>query len=123
MVTEAPDLMLPLVLDRHLWANRHHAEEHGRVVSSSRTTLARSRMMVVRRAACAVPGKARSHMTRVTSGALVMAIVFSVSVGAQWPRYAAPGVPRDENGQVRTDAPTPRMAAWKRSSNTRMHWK
>jgi hypothetical protein len=34
----------------------------------------------------------------------------SVSLAAQWPKYPAPGVPRDDKGQVRMDAPVPRMA-------------
>jgi hypothetical protein len=32
----------------------------------------------------------------------------SVSVGAQWPKHQAPGVPRDAEGRVRMDAPVPR---------------
>jgi hypothetical protein len=35
---------------------------------------------------------------------------WSVAVGAQWPRHPDPSVPRDEKGQVRWDAPTPRTA-------------
>jgi hypothetical protein len=39
-----------------------------------------------------------------------MAMVFActVSLEAQWPKYALPGVPRDDKGEVRMDAPTPR---------------
>jgi hypothetical protein len=33
-----------------------------------------------------------------------------VSLAAQWPKYPAPGVPRDDKGEVRMDAPVPRMA-------------
>ena len=44
------------------------------------------------------------------AGVITTAIVLSLPVSAQWPRYEAPGVPRDEKGQVRMDAPTPRMA-------------
>jgi len=32
----------------------------------------------------------------------------SIVVGAQWPKYQAPGVPRDAQGKVRMDAPAPR---------------
>src|SRR5262245_59576585 len=35
-------------------------------------------------------------------------VVFSVSAGAQWPKFPEAGVPRDEKGNVRMDAPTPR---------------
>ena len=50
-------------------------------------------------------------MRRTLFGTSVIAlVVLSASVAAQWPRYQAPGVPRDDNGQVRLDAPTPRMA-------------
>ena len=51
-------------------------------------------------------------MRRVLSGAGVLApaMILSATLSAQWPRYEAPGVPRDEKGQVRMDAPTPRMA-------------
>jgi hypothetical protein len=41
---------------------------------------------------------------------VIGAALFSTSLLAQWPRYQLPGVPRDEKGQVRMDAPTPRMA-------------
>lgn len=36
------------------------------------------------------------------------AVVCSVSVAAQWPKYPEPGVPRDAQGRVRMDAPAPR---------------
>jgi hypothetical protein len=39
----------------------------------------------------------------------VIVTMCSVSVAAQWPKYQAPGVPRDAQGGVRMDAPTPRM--------------
>ncbi|HEX5110146.1 MAG TPA: hypothetical protein VFV95_16960 [Vicinamibacterales bacterium] len=42
--------------------------------------------------------------------ALIAVAVLSTSVSAQWPRFQAPGVPRDEKGQVRMDAATPRLA-------------
>jgi hypothetical protein len=37
-------------------------------------------------------------------------VVCAVSVGAQWPKFPDAGVPRDAEGQVRMDAPTPRTA-------------
>jgi hypothetical protein len=42
--------------------------------------------------------------------ALIAVAALSTSVSAQWPRFQAPGVPRDEKGQVRMDAATPRLA-------------
>ena len=39
----------------------------------------------------------------------VVVTIWSVSLAAQWPKYQTPGVPRDADGQVRMDAPTPRM--------------
>src|SRR5262245_12949444 len=33
-----------------------------------------------------------------------------VSLGAQWPKYQVPGVPRDARGAVQADAPAPRTA-------------
>jgi len=42
--------------------------------------------------------------------AFIAVAVLSTSVAAQWPRFQAPGVPRDEKGQVRMDAATPRLA-------------
>ena len=42
--------------------------------------------------------------------ALFAIAVLSTSVSAQWSRFEAPGVPRDEKGQVRMDAATPRLA-------------
>ena len=44
------------------------------------------------------------------AGLVAITVALSVTASAQWPRYPAPDVPRDEWGQVRTDAPTPRMA-------------
>ena len=45
------------------------------------------------------------------SGAFILTIAaLSATLAAQWPRHEAPGVPRDEKGQVRMDAPAPRMA-------------
>jgi hypothetical protein len=37
-------------------------------------------------------------------------VACSVSIGAQWPRYPDKNVPRDAQGNVRMDAPTPRTA-------------
>ena len=46
-----------------------------------------------------------------SSGALVVTIAaLSTTLSAQWPRHQAPNVPRDEKGQVRMEAPAPRMA-------------
>ena len=39
---------------------------------------------------------------------LVALIVFSSSLFAQWPKFKQPGVPRDSEGRVLTDARTPR---------------
>jgi hypothetical protein len=41
--------------------------------------------------------------------AIAIAIVCSVPVAAQWPKYQEAGVPRDEKGNVLLDAPPPRM--------------
>src|SRR2546426_2853422 len=43
------------------------------------------------------------------AGTAVVITMCSVSVAAQWPKYQPPGVPRDAEGGVRMDAPTPRM--------------
>src|ERR1051325_3692205 len=48
-------------------------------------------------------------MRRAIAGVGVIATMCSVSVAAQWPKYQAPGVPRDAEQRVRIDAPTPRM--------------
>jgi hypothetical protein len=39
----------------------------------------------------------------------VIVTICSIPLAAQWPKYQAPRVPRDEKGVVRMDAPTPRM--------------
>lgn len=39
---------------------------------------------------------------------LAIVAVCSISLSAQWPKYAEPGVPRDTQGRVRMDAPAPR---------------
>src|SRR5262245_46815797 len=49
-------------------------------------------------------------MKRAIVGVAVIGTMYSVSVAAQWPKYQAPGVPRDAKGAVRMDAPTPRTA-------------
>jgi hypothetical protein len=48
-------------------------------------------------------------MRRALARMAVIVTMCSVSVAAQWPKYQAPGVPRDAQGGVRMDAPTPRM--------------
>jgi hypothetical protein len=48
-------------------------------------------------------------MRSVIAGAAVIVAICSVSLAAQWPKYQAPGVPRDAEGRVVMDAPTPRM--------------
>src|SRR5205814_5082343 len=42
--------------------------------------------------------------------ASIAVALYSVSIAAQWPKITEPGVPRDEKGAVRADAPTPRTA-------------
>ncbi len=49
-------------------------------------------------------------MTRAIAGVAVIVMMCSASIAAQWPKYQAPGVPRDAEQRVRMDAPTPRMA-------------
>jgi hypothetical protein len=48
-------------------------------------------------------------MRRTIFGLLSLVLAASASLAAQWPKYPAPGVPRDDKGQVRMDAPVPRM--------------
>jgi hypothetical protein len=43
-------------------------------------------------------------------GAVAILAACSISVGAQWPKFPETGIPRDEKGNVRMDAPTPRTA-------------
>ncbi len=43
------------------------------------------------------------------SGAAALAL-FPLALLAQWPGYPTPGVPRDADGKVKMDAPTPRTA-------------
>ena len=42
------------------------------------------------------------------SGVIGIVVASSISVAAQWPKYQESGVPRDAQGKVRMDAPTPR---------------
>jgi hypothetical protein len=51
-------------------------------------------------------------MTRRVFSMVVVAVTMTASatVLAQWPSYPVPGVPRDEKGNVRMDAPAPRLA-------------
>jgi hypothetical protein len=49
----------------------------------------------------------KSALSVIIGGILVAC---SVSVGAQWAKFPEAGIPRDENGNVRMDAPTPRTA-------------
>jgi hypothetical protein len=44
------------------------------------------------------------------AGLIVTMCALSAPLLAQWPRHQAPNVPRDEMGEVRMDAPTPRLA-------------
>src|SRR5256712_2210899 len=48
-------------------------------------------------------------MRRAIAGTAVIVTMCSVLGSAQWPKYQPPGVPRDAEGRVRMDAPTPRM--------------
>jgi len=45
---------------------------------------------------------------KLAAASLVALIVFSSSLFAQWPKFKQPGVPRDSEGRVLTDARTPR---------------
>ena len=45
---------------------------------------------------------------RGTISASVLVVMCAAAVAAQWPKFPAPGLPRDAKGQVRMDAPTPR---------------
>ena len=47
-------------------------------------------------------------MKRAIAGVAIIVAMCSVSIGAQWPKYQAPGVPRGADGTVAMDAPTPR---------------
>src|SRR5215470_10348188 len=54
-------------------------------------------------------GNWRIDMRRAIAGVALIVTIGTVSVAAQWPKRQAPGVPRDAQGKVRMDAPTPRM--------------
>jgi hypothetical protein len=48
-------------------------------------------------------------MQKVIAGVIGgMAVAFSATLAAQWPKYQEPGVPRDAQGRVRADAPPPK---------------
>jgi hypothetical protein len=47
-------------------------------------------------------------MRHAIAGAVLIIAICSVPIAAQWPKYQAPGVPRDAKGGVRMDAPAPR---------------
>ena len=47
-------------------------------------------------------------MTRGPGVVFGLIVAASVAVGAQWPKYPLAGAPRDAQGNVRMDAPTPR---------------
>ena len=49
-------------------------------------------------------------MRHTISRAVVLLLVGSVSLSAQWGKFQDPSVPRDAKGQVRIDAPAPRTA-------------
>jgi len=48
------------------------------------------------------------RLKSLVSGVVCVMAAWSVSVSAQWPRHPDPSVPRDANGNVKWDAPTPR---------------
>src|SRR6266853_4309548 len=47
-------------------------------------------------------------MRRAIAGVAIIVTICSASIAAQWPKHPAPGVPRDAEGRVRMDGPTPR---------------
>src|SRR5262245_47299692 len=49
-------------------------------------------------------------MRHTVSIAGVVLLACSISVAAQWPKYQEAGIPRDAQGKVLMDAPTPRAA-------------
>ena len=49
-------------------------------------------------------------MKRAIAWEAVIVTMGSASMAAQWPKYPAPGVPRDAEQRIRMDAPPPRMA-------------
>src|SRR5262245_58600512 len=51
-------------------------------------------------------------MTRwlTAAGVIAVCVALAPSLGAQWPSYPTPGVPRTSDGKPILDAPTPRTA-------------
>src|SRR5262245_29571227 len=47
---------------------------------------------------------------KMSAGLIGVLIVGSISLAAQWPKYAEPGVPRDAQGKVLMEGRTPRTA-------------
>ena len=47
---------------------------------------------------------------KMVASATALLMVFSSSIWAQWPEYKEPGVPRDAQGRVLIEAPSPRIA-------------
>jgi hypothetical protein len=56
------------------------------------------------------PPRKEIDMKRTIAGVAVIFTIGSASIAAQWPKYQAPGVPRDGEQRVRMDAPAPRTA-------------
>ena len=48
------------------------------------------------------------RLKSIVSGIAAIVAACSITVGAQWPNHPDPSVPRDAQGRVRMDAPTPR---------------
>jgi hypothetical protein len=48
-------------------------------------------------------------MRSAIAGVAIIVTICSASIAAQWPKRQAPGVPRDAEGRVLMDAPTPRL--------------
>jgi len=51
----------------------------------------------------------RMQMNRTLPGVVAIVAACTVSIAAQWPKTQDPSVPRDAQGDVRMDAPPPRM--------------
>ena len=49
-------------------------------------------------------------MKAAVSSVIVITVACSVSIAAQWPKVLDPAVPRDAQGQINYDAPSPRTA-------------
>jgi hypothetical protein len=52
----------------------------------------------------------RSASLALSFGTALVVVAFSVSLGAQWPKFRDPSVPRTAQGGINYDAPTPRTA-------------